>query len=90
MDRPESRPVIAEVWNAFHDGKKVGRVTNAVWSPRLEKNIRYVWVPIDLAEAGNELEIVTDDGEKFAGQTTAIPFIDPQKEVPAADLRQVS
>lgn len=89
-EQPELRAEIAEAWDAFHDGKKVGRVTDAIWSPRLEKNIGYVWVPITLADPGNELEIVTEDGEKLVGRTAAIPFIDPKKEVPAADLRQVS
>jgi aminomethyltransferase len=89
-DQPELRAEIAETWDAFHDGRKVGRVTDAVWSPRLGKNIGYVWVPVELAEPGNALEIVTDQGEKLAGRTATIPFIDPTKEVPAADLRQVS
>ena len=34
---------------AYHDGKEVGRVTSIVWSPRLQKNIGYVWVPIELS-----------------------------------------
>ena len=28
-----------------HDGEPVGTVTDLIWSPRLEKNIGYVWVP---------------------------------------------
>ena len=38
---------------AFHDGEHVGTVTDLIWSPRLERNIGYVWVPIALAGAGN-------------------------------------
>lgn len=87
-DQPELRVEITEAWDAFSDGMKVGRVTDAVWSPRLEKNIGYVWVPIELAEPRNELTIVTRDGEELKGRTAAIPFIDPKKEVPAADLRK--
>ena len=44
----------ADFWPAFHDGKEVGKVTDAVWSPRLERNIGYVWVPIELSEPGHE------------------------------------
>ncbi len=69
-------------WPAFADGERVGHVTDACWSPRLEKNIGYVWVPIALAEPGNRLEIQADDGER-TGVTAAIPFIDPKKKVPA-------
>ena len=64
-------------------GEQVGHVTDACWSPRLEKNIGYVWVPIGLAGPGNRLEIAADDGER-TGSTASLPFIDPQKKVPAA------
>jgi aminomethyltransferase len=67
---------------AFHDGKHVGTVTDLIWSPRLEKNIGYVWVPIGLAGAGNELEVEAPDGRRWAGRTAAIPFLDPKKDVP--------
>jgi aminomethyltransferase len=76
----------SDFWPAFHDGKQVGRVTDAVWSPRLEKNIGYVWVPIDLAEPGNKLDVESQHGP-LVGTTAAIPFVDPKKQVPAASLR---
>jgi glycine cleavage system aminomethyltransferase T len=72
----------AQHWPAFVDGERVGHVTDACWSPRLEKNIGYVWVPIGLAAPGNRLEIHADDRER-TGTTATIPFIDPQKKVPA-------
>lgn len=55
-----------------------------IWSPRLEKNIGYVWVPIELASAGNALEIVAPDGGTRPARTAAIPFLDPKKDVPKA------
>ena len=67
---------------AFHDGEAVGTVTDLIWSPRLEKNIGYVWVPIGLAAPGNELEVEAPDGGRWMGRTAAIPFIDPRKQVP--------
>jgi aminomethyltransferase len=70
-------------WPAFSGGEQVGHVTDATYSPRLEKNIGYVWVPIGLAEPGNRLDIEADDGAR-TGTTATIPFIDPQKKVPAA------
>ena len=68
-----------------HGGETVGHVTDACWSPRLEKNIGYVWVPIGLATPGTRLDVEADDGAR-TGITAALPFIDPQKKVPAADL----
>ena len=35
----------------------MGTVTDLIWSPRLERNIGYVWVPIGLAAPGTPLEI---------------------------------
>ena len=69
---------------AFHDGEAVGTVTDFIWSPRLEKNIGYVWVPIGLAGPGNALEVEAPDGARWAARTAAIPFLDPKKQVPLA------
>jgi glycine cleavage system aminomethyltransferase T len=73
----ERRPALA-------GGKLIGQVTDLVWSPRLERSIGYVWVPIELSEPGNDLEIEWQSGERTAAKTAAIPFIDPRKAVPAA------
>jgi aminomethyltransferase len=72
-------------WPAHHDGRQVGRVTDAVWSPGLERNIGYVWVPIDLATPGTRLEVESEHGD-MAGVTAEIPFVDPRKERPAQPL----
>jgi aminomethyltransferase len=73
----EARPALA-------DGQRVGHVTDLVWSPRLQRNIGYVWVPAALAGPGNDLEIEWPNGERSAARTAAIPFLDPKKTVPAA------
>lgn len=67
---------------ALHDGEAVGTVTDLIWSPRLERNIGYVWVPIGLALPGTPLEIEAPDGGRWSARTAAIPFIDPRKNVP--------
>ena len=64
-------------------GLVVGHVTDACWSPRLEKNIGYVWVPVALAGPGTHLDVQADDGPR-AGVTATVPFIDPNKKVPAS------
>jgi aminomethyltransferase len=70
-------------WPVSHGGAIVGHVTDACWSPRLEKNIGYVWVPITLAAPGTRLDVSADGGLR-AGVTATVPFIDPNKKVPAA------
>ncbi|MFL5771405.1 MAG: glycine cleavage T C-terminal barrel domain-containing protein [Chloroflexota bacterium] len=67
---------------ALHGGRPVGTVTDLIWSPRLEKNIGYVWVPIRLAEPGNDLEIEAPDGARWPAKTAAIPFLDARKDTP--------
>jgi glycine cleavage system aminomethyltransferase T len=62
-------------------GARIGEVTSACHSPRLEKNIGYAMVPIDHSELGTELHVETPHGA-----TTAVvvekPFIDPKKDIP--------
>ena len=41
-----------------------------------------MWVPIELAGAGNELEVEAPDGTTWAARTAAIPFLDAKKQVP--------
>jgi glycine cleavage system aminomethyltransferase T len=69
---------------AFHTGREIGPVTEMVWSPRLETNIGYVWVPIELAEPGAEIEVDAPGRGRVPARTAAIPFVDPRKEIPAA------
>jgi aminomethyltransferase len=73
---------LAEKRPALHRGEPVGTVTDLIWSPRLEKNIGYVWLPIELSGPGTELEIVAPDGDLWAARSAAIPFIDATKKVP--------
>jgi aminomethyltransferase len=73
---------IAEKRPAVHRGRQVGVVTDLIWSPRLATNIGYVWVPIELAAPGTELEVEGRDGSRVAGRTAALPFIDPKKQIP--------
>jgi aminomethyltransferase len=82
----ELRAEMSEYWHVSHDGKQVGHMTDAVWSPGLKKNIGYVWVPIALADPGTRLDVETEDGDHIVGTTAGIPFVDPRKEKPAGSL----
>jgi aminomethyltransferase len=69
-------------WPVSRDGKPVGRVTSAVFSPRLKKNIGYAMVPADEAALGTSLTVrIPEIGERRATIVT-IPFVDPRKEIP--------
>jgi glycine cleavage system aminomethyltransferase T len=66
-------------------GEPVGRVTSACHSPRLEKNIGYAMVPVELAELGTDLEVDVY-GDIREAVVVPMPFIDPKKEIPKQRL----
>ena len=86
LEGEELRAEMSEYWSVHHGGKRVGHMTDAIWSPGLERNIGYVWVPIELAEPGTQLDVETEDGDHLVARTAAIPFVDPRKEKPAGSL----
>jgi len=70
-------------WQASHAGSRVGKVTSACHSPRLEKNIGYAWVPVELAREGTTLEVDSEWGPRTA-TVVPMPFIDPEKAIPVS------
>jgi glycine cleavage system aminomethyltransferase T len=74
-----------DVFPVRRNGERIGKVTSACFSPRLEKNIGYAMVPTEQSALGTELEV-----ERPEGATSAVvvekPFIDPQKETPKQEL----
>jgi glycine cleavage system aminomethyltransferase T len=70
-------------WPASYDGERVGKVTSACHSPRLERNIGYVWLPEEIARDGTSLEVETEWGSR-AATVVPMPFIDPQKAIPVS------
>ena len=70
-------------WAINQDGTEIGKVTSAVYSPRLEKNIALAMVAADAAVIGAEVEIVTKSGPTKA-TVVERPFYDPKKQIAAA------
>jgi aminomethyltransferase len=68
-------------WPVWSDGSTVGAVTSALYSPRLEKNIGYAWLPVELAEIGASVTVETPS-RKAGATVVAKPFVDPTKEIP--------
>jgi glycine cleavage system aminomethyltransferase T len=63
--------------------ERIGHITSACYSPRLEKNIGFAMVPIEYTENGTEL-IVDTHTERTAAKVVPKPFYDPTKEIPKA------
>ena len=70
-------------WPASQNGKRVGKVTSAIYSPRLKKNIGYCWVPAALATPGTKVDISSERGAR-AGTVVPMPFVDPGKKIPVS------
>ena len=64
-------------------GEVVGKVTSAIYSPRLRRNIGYCWVPTALAESGSKLTVDTE-WRKRAAKVVPMPFVDPEKRIPVS------
>jgi glycine cleavage system aminomethyltransferase T len=69
-------------WRVKSGGDEVGKVTSAIYSPRLKKNLGYAMVPVKHAAMGTELRVkIPGVGERRA-TVVPRPFIDPKKEIP--------
>ena len=64
-------------------GDAIGKVTSAVYSPRLQHNIALAMVDIAYDVIGTEVEVVTVLGPVRA-TVTERPFFDPKKQIVAA------
>ena len=72
---------LEDFWPVYREQEPVGRLTSACHSPRLDVNMGYAWVPVELAAEGTELEISSPAGTLTA-TVSPLPFFDPAKEIP--------
>ena len=67
-------------WLIEKGGKTIGKVTSAVYSPRLKKNIALAMVDVNHSELGNQLDVQTHEG-KYSATIVEKPFYDPKKKI---------
>ena len=67
-------------WSIKKNDNEIGKVTSAVYSPRLKKNIALAMVNIKNSEIGTDLEVETNKG-KFTAKIVEKPFYDPKKKI---------
>ena len=67
-------------WDIRKNGKTIGKVTSAVYSPRLEQNIALAIVSIEYTEIGNLVEVSMQSGTAQAS-IVETPFFDPKKKI---------
>ena len=67
-------------WELQKDNKIIGKVTSAVYSPRLKKNIALAMIEIDYSEIGAKLKVKTNENQ-FNCKIVEKPFYDPKKKI---------
>ena len=72
----------ATKWPVSAGGKRVGRITSAIYSPRLKKSIGYAMVPIQHAELGSKLVVAIPEVGDREATVVPKPFVDPEKAIP--------
>jgi len=70
-------------WSLYSEGENIGKVTSAIYSPRLKRNIALAIVDIEFTDIGTSLQV-----DQVAGITNAsvveYPFYDPKKQLAAS------
>ena len=80
----EPFPELNNVKWPVHDGdERVGKVTSAIYSPRLRKNIGFAWLPVGRSMIGTSVTIETEWGRR-TGTVVEMPFVDPSKQIPVS------
>jgi aminomethyltransferase len=70
-------------WPAVDGDAQIGKVTSAIYSPRLEKNIGYCWLPTAMSTTGTTVQVDTEWGRRTA-TVVEMPFVDPNKKIPVS------
>ena len=71
-----------QFWPVAVNGEVIGKVTSAVYSPRLKKNIALAMVPIAHSAVGTACTVQLT-GETRSGTIVPKPFYDPKKQITA-------
>ena len=68
-----------EFWMIELKNKIIGKVTSAVYSPRLKENIALAIIDVNYAKIGTSVKVYAE-GSTFTSIVTEIPFYDPKKQ----------
>jgi len=67
-------------WEIIKDNKTVGKITSAIYSPRLKRNIALAMISIEYSELGTELDIKINN-RLVKATIVEKPFYDPKKKL---------
>jgi aminomethyltransferase len=67
-------------WSIQKEDEVIGKVTSAIYSPRLKKNIALAMIKINQSKIGNKLKIKTNEND-INCTVVEKPFYDPKKKI---------
>ena len=67
-------------WEILKDNEVIGKITSAVYSPRLKQNIAVAMVSINNSEIGTTLDVKMND-KIIKATVVEKPFYDPKKKL---------
>ena len=67
-------------WPVLNDQKNIGKITSAVYSPRLKKNIALAMIDVDHSNLGQKLKVKIDENV-INCSVVEKPFFDPKKRI---------
>jgi glycine cleavage system aminomethyltransferase T len=70
-------------WPIVDGGEEIGMVTSAIYSPRMERNIGFAWLPVQRSTLGARVTVETEWGAR-SGTVVEMPFVDPGKQIPVS------
>lgn len=70
-------------WPIERNGAVIGKVTSAIYSPRLKRNIALAMVAVDHTHLGTKVDVVIGQ-DRLAAKVVERPFYDPKKTLAAA------
>jgi aminomethyltransferase len=69
-------------WAVAANGTRTGRVTSALYSPRLKRNIGYAMMPLEYSALGTPLTVTIPGEGTRKAKVVPRPFVDPNKDIP--------
>ena len=69
-------PVVSKPWPVMADGKEVGQITSAIYSPRFKENVGLSLIESSDWDPGSAVSVHSSDGKVRSGSVRTLPFED--------------
>ena len=67
-------PTCSTPWPVIADGRDIGQITSAIWSPRLKRNVGLSLIERGFWSPGQPVHVTSSDGAMRPGEVAALPF----------------